>query len=70
MRRSRARLPFATVREDVVDERSLGGRVLPTRWEMRPLAKPGNVTTIVLKDVVFDRPVDEAIFTQRNLQQP
>lgn len=52
------------------DVRSIGGRVLPTRWEMRPVAKPGNVTTIVLKDAVFDRPVDEAIFTQRNLQKP
>jgi outer membrane lipoprotein-sorting protein len=50
--------------------RSLGGRVLPTRWEMRPVAKPGNVTTIVLKDAAFDRPVDEAVFTQRNLQKP
>lgn len=52
------------------DVRSLGGRLLPTRWEMRPVAKPGNVTTIVLKDADFDRPVDEAIFTQRNLQKP
>lgn len=52
------------------DVRSLGGRTLPTRWEMRPVAKPGNVTTIVLKDAIFDRPVDEAIFTQRNLQKP
>lgn len=55
---------------DFFDVRSLGGRVLPTRWQMRPVAKPGNVTTIVLKDVVFDQPVGEAIFTQRNLQKP
>ena len=52
------------------DVRSLGGRVMPTRWEMRPVAKPGNLTTIVLKEAQFDRPVDEAIFTQRNLQKP
>ena len=52
------------------DVRSVGGRTLPTRWEMRPVAKPGNITTVVLKDAVFDRPVDEAIFTQRNLQKP
>lgn len=50
--------------------RSVGARTLPTRWEMRPVAKPGNLTTIVLKDAVFDRPVDEAIFTQRHLQKP
>jgi outer membrane lipoprotein-sorting protein len=49
--------------------RAVGGRVVPTRWEMRPDAKPGNVTTIVLKDVVFDRPIDDEVFSQRNLQR-
>lgn len=51
------------------DIRKVGGRLLPTRWEMRPLAKPGNVTQIVLKDAVFDQPIDGEIFTQRNLQK-
>jgi outer membrane lipoprotein-sorting protein len=49
--------------------RLVGGRRLPTRWEMRPTAKPGNVTTVVLKDAVFDAPVDDEVFTQRNLQK-
>lgn len=49
--------------------RQVGGRRLPTRWEMRPTAKPGNVTTVVLKDAVFDAPVDDEVFTQRNLQK-
>jgi outer membrane lipoprotein-sorting protein len=52
------------------DVRRVGGRTLPTRWEMRPVAKPGNTTTVVMKDAVFDQPVDEAVFTQRNLQKP
>jgi outer membrane lipoprotein-sorting protein len=52
-----------------IDVRKIGGRVLPTRWEMRPDAKPGNSTTVVLKDAVFDRPVDDEIFSQRNLQK-
>jgi outer membrane lipoprotein-sorting protein len=51
------------------DVRKVGDRVLPTRWEMRPSAKPGQSTTIVLKDAVFNRPVDDEIFTQRNLQR-
>jgi outer membrane lipoprotein-sorting protein len=51
------------------DVKKVGGRVLPTRWDMRPDAKPGNSTTVVLKDAVFDRPVDEEIFSQRNLQK-
>jgi outer membrane lipoprotein-sorting protein len=52
------------------DVRTLGGRTLPTRWEMRPVAKPGNVTTVVLKTVAFDQPLAEEIFTQRHLQKP
>jgi outer membrane lipoprotein-sorting protein len=51
------------------DVRQVGGRLLPTRWEMRPDAKPGNATTIVLKDAVFNRPVEDEIFSQRNLQR-
>ena len=51
------------------DVRKVGGRVLPTRWDMRPDAKPGNSTTVVLKDAVFDRPLDDEIFSQRNLQK-
>lgn len=52
------------------DVRSVGGRSLPTRWEMRPAATPDHFTAVVLKDAVFDRPIDEAVFTQRNLQKP
>jgi outer membrane lipoprotein-sorting protein len=55
-------LTFAEVRQ-------VGGRILPTRWEMRPDAKPGNSTTVVLKEAAFDRPVDDEIFSQRNLQK-
>lgn len=55
-------LSFSEVRE-------VGGRVLPTRWEMRPDAKPGNVTTVVLKDAAFNQPVEDEVFSQRNLQK-
>jgi outer membrane lipoprotein-sorting protein len=49
--------------------RVIGGRALPTRWEMRPKDKPGNATTVVLKRAVYDRPIDPETFTQRNLQK-
>jgi outer membrane lipoprotein-sorting protein len=52
------------------DARPVGGRTIPTRWEMRSQLKAGNVTTIVVKDAVYDRPVDAGIFTQRNLRAP
>lgn len=52
------------------DVRPVGGRTIPTRWEMKPLGKAGNSTTIVVKDAVYNAPVDDEIFTQRNLQKP
>ena len=49
------------------DIKPMGGRTIPTRWEMRPVAKPGNVTTIVLERATFNEPIGAEVFTQRNL---
>ena len=74
------RADFLPVREEFYDERgalvrtmtfsdvrTLGGRTVPTRWEMRPAGKPGNVTTVVMKSATYDAPVSADVFTQRNL---
>jgi outer membrane lipoprotein-sorting protein len=52
------------------DVRQLDGRTVPTRWEMRPRDKPGNVTTVVLKGARYDQAIDPETFSQRNLQKP
>jgi hypothetical protein len=49
------------------DIRELGGRTIPTKWQMRPVAKPGNVTTMVMKSAIFDVAIAAEVFTQRNL---
>ena len=49
--------------------RSMGGRAIPTTWEIRPVDKPGSSTTVLVKSAVYDQPVDAEIFTQRNLQK-
>lgn len=51
------------------DIRSVGGRTIPTRWEMQPLSKPGKKTTIVVKSISYDKPVSADIFSLRNLKQ-
>ena len=74
---------FIPVKEQFYDERGalvrvmsfseirpMGGRTIPTKWEIRPSDKPENSTTILVKSAVYDRPVDPEIFTQRNLQKP
>ena len=76
------RTDFLPVREEYYDERStlvrvmtfsdikmLGGRLVPTRWEMRPSSKPGNVTTVVMSRATFDAPIPSDVFTQRNLEK-
>ena len=52
------------------DVRALGGRVIPTRWSMQPVAKPGNRTVMVIREITFDRPIDPGLFTLANLQNP
>ena len=71
---------FLPVRVEFYDERGavvrvltyseikpIGGRTIPTKWEMRPVAKPGNVTTIVLERATFNAAIGAEVFTQRNL---
>jgi len=50
--------------------RDVGGRKVPTRWEMRPQNKPGHFTIVVLKDATYDQPIAPEVFSQRNLQKP
>lgn len=49
------------------DVRRLGGREVPTRWEMKPTDKPGKSTTITLKTAKYDQALDPALFSLRNL---
>lgn len=71
---------FLPVREEFYDERGtlvrvmtfsdvrgLGGRTIPTKWEMRPVARTGNVTTIIMKSATYDKGIAAETFTQRNL---
>ncbi|MHC6052197.1 outer membrane lipoprotein-sorting protein [Ralstonia solanacearum] len=48
----------------------MGGRIIPNKWEMRPVKDPGHSTVIVVKSARYDQPIDAELFTQRNLQKP
>jgi len=50
--------------------RPMGGRTIPTKWEMRPRGKPDNVTTVVVRSARYDGAIETEIFTQRSLQKP
>lgn len=49
--------------------RDMGGRSLPTVLELVPLSKTGRKTTITYHEIVFDIPVDNDIFSLRNLER-
>ncbi len=47
--------------------RKLDGREVPTRWEMKPTDKPGKSTVITIKSAHYDKPLDDSLFSLRNL---
>lgn len=49
--------------------KEMGGRVLPTYWEMVPVKKEGRMTTLRILEAEFDIPIPEEIFTLRNLKR-
>ncbi|WP_020405229.1 outer membrane lipoprotein-sorting protein [Hahella ganghwensis] len=51
------------------DVQSMDGRLMPTRWQMRPLDEDNKKTVVELKDITFDRPIDAAVFSDRNLRR-
>ena len=50
------------------DVKKFGDKTLPAVMELTPFNKPGNKTTIEYKELKFDS-VDEAVFSQTNLQK-
>jgi len=49
--------------------KSLGGRVLPTLWEMTPMDKPGQKTVIEYLDIQFDAPLKPSFFSRKNMKR-
>lgn len=49
--------------------RTFNGRTIPARMTMTPHNKPGNLTIIEYKEMVFDQPLPDDVFSLRNLQK-
>ena len=43
------------------------GRRFPTQYELRDLLRQGSKTTVTMRNVILDRPIADAVFSQRNL---
>ena len=47
----------------------MGGRLIPTVFEMIPSDKPGNKTVITYQSLEFDQPIEDSFFTTNNMKQ-
>ena len=54
---------------DFQEIKKMGRRTLPTLWEMVPLNKKGKKTVVRLVDIEFNMPIDDNIFSLRNLKK-
>ena len=65
---------------DFSEIKKMGGRTLPTLWEMHPLdlseglagdmpEKKGKKTIVRLVEIEFDLPIDDTVFSLRNLKK-
>jgi outer membrane lipoprotein-sorting protein len=46
-----------------------GGRRFPVELEIRDLLRKNSKTTMVMRNVVLDRPIPDSVFSQRNLER-
>ncbi|MDR1239449.1 MAG: outer membrane lipoprotein-sorting protein [Treponema sp.] len=46
-----------------------GGRRFPVEIEIRDLLRKNSKTTLVMRNVILDRPIPDSVFSQRNLER-
>lgn len=51
------------------DINEMGGRKIPTYWEMIPVDRPGEKTVFTYHNVKFNINVDESFFSERNMKK-
>jgi len=51
------------------DIKSLGGRTIPTHWEMIPVDKPGQKTVMDYLALEFNIKIEESYFSQQNMKR-
>ena len=49
--------------------RKMGGRLIPTHWEMIPVDKPGQKTVMDYLKIKFNIKIDESFFSQQNMKR-
>ena len=47
--------------------KNMGGRMIPTHFEVIPADKPGNKTILIYDYAIFDKPIADNFFTVQNM---
>jgi len=55
--------------QSLTDIKELGGRRIPTVMTMSPLKKPGQSTVLIIEESIFDKPVDDAFFSEQQMKR-
>ena len=55
---------FSMVKVEVI-----GGRRFPVETEIRDLLRKDSKTTMIMKNVILDKPIADSVFSQRNLER-
>ena len=50
------------------DVKLMDGRLIPTRFEMIPADKPNQKTIMIYKNIRYNQPIDNALFTTQRMQ--
>ncbi len=48
--------------------KNMGGRMIPTHFEIIPADKPGNKTIMIYDNIIFDKPIADDFFSTNNMK--
>lgn len=55
--------------ENGYDLKDFGDRIIPSRMEIVPADEPGKKTILLMKDILFNQPIDDNYFTQQYMKK-
>lgn len=56
-------------KEEATDIKSMGGKMIPTKFTITPVDKKGQKTILEFKSIAFDIPLEDDFFSQQNMKK-
>jgi outer membrane lipoprotein-sorting protein len=55
--------------EQAYDMKTMGGRLIPSRFELIPEEEEGHKTVVVMDEITFNEPISDSFFSQQNMKR-